>query len=564
MARYSIGLDFGTESVRAVMVDVDTGEIKATAVHSYADGVIDHALPSSDQPLPRDWALQNPADWLAGLQNTIHEIMHASGVFRDSVVGLGIDFTSCTILPTTADGTPLCEIKKLITLPHAWPKLWKHHGAQGQADRVNQQALERNESWLPRYGGKISSEWVLPKILEILEEAPEIYANADYFVEGADWVVWKLTGVLARNACGAGYKATWHKIEGFPSNEYLSALHSDLSGFYDLKYSGKVLPPGTRVGSIRAEWAKRLGLPDDIPIAAPIIDAHAASPGAGITEPGKLFMIMGTSTCHLLMAEREVLVPGISGVVEDGIVSGLFGYEAGQVGVGDVFAWFVRNNIPPEYHQEAQRKGLSLHDLLSEKAKSFLPGQSGLLALDWWNGCRTPLVDAELSGLLLGATLTTMPEEIYRALIEATAFGTRLIIESFTDRGIPVQEIRAGGGLIKNPFLMQIYADVTERNIEVTGASEVSALGAAMLGAVAAGKGGGGYEDLETAASQMASPPEKTYSPKPEQAKIYQVLYKEYLRLVDYFGRGQNPVMKVLRALRRLLRKSLSNLWCIP
>ncbi len=549
--RYTLGLDFGTESARAMLVDVATGATVATAVHPYADGVIDEALPGSDEPLPPDWALQNPADWLAALEATVTAVLSESGVAPESVVGLGLDFTSCTVLPTTAEGTPLCTLDAYRGWPHAWAKLWKHHAAQPQADRINDLAEARGEPWLARYGGKISSEWLMPKALQILEEAPALYAVTERLVEGCDWVVWQLTGKLARNTCAAGYKATWHKVDGFPSAEFLAALHPELADLYRDKLAGPVIAPGQMVGGLTGEWARRLGLVEGTPVAAPIIDAHAAVPGGGVSGPGTMFMIMGTSTCHMLMAEDEVLVEGIAGVVEDGIVPGFFGYEAGQAGVGDIFAWFVDHSVPPVYHEEAARRELSLHDVLAEKATALRPGESGLLALDWWNGNRSTLVDAELSGLLIGCTLATKAEEIYRALIEATAFGTRVIIEAFTDHGVPVEKIVTGGGLTKNALLMQIYADVTGREMAVAGVEQVSALGAAMLGTVAAGRSGGGYDTLAEAVAHMAPSPARVYRPTPGHRALYDALYTEYRRLYDYFGRGENSVMKVLRRLRK-------------
>lgn len=551
MNKYALGLDFGTESARAVLVEVGTGATLATAVEPFPDGVIDEALPGSDKPLPPDWALQNASDWLTTLENTVKQVMQESGVAGSDVIGIGIDFTACTVLPATKGGESFHTLPDYKDNPHAWAKLWKHHAAQPQANRLNALAVEQSEEWLPRYGGKVSSEWLIPKALQLLEEAPEIYDRAAHIVEGADWVVWQLTGQLARNACAAGYKGTWHKAGGYPASEFLGRLNSKLARLYTDKISGPVVAPGTKVGGLTPAWAERLGLTPGTAVAAGIIDAHAAAPGGGVTGSNVMFMIMGTSTCHMLMAEQEHLVEGISGVVEDGIVPGLYGYEAGQVGVGDIFAWFVDNAVPPAYHDEAVRRGVSLHAVLAEKAAAQRPGQHGLLALDWWNGCRTPLVDADLSGLLIGATLATKAEDIYRALIEATAFGTRLIIELFDQAGVAVDSIVAGGGLVKNELLMQIYADVTGRELAVAGSEQASALGAAMLGALAAGPANGGFDSLAEAARQMTPPPAKVYRPISENVEPYHKLYAEYYRLVDYFGRGENNVMKVLRELRR-------------
>jgi L-ribulokinase len=551
MSVYSIGLDFGTESVRALLVDVTRGEAVATAVRAYPDGVIDAQLPGTGERLPPDWALQNPSDWLEGLEHTVKAVLADPGVDPSAVVGLGVDFTSCTVLPTTADAVPLCEFEPFRGEPHAWAKLWKHHGAEPEAARVTSVAAARGESWLQRYGGRISSEWLLPKALEIAERAPHVYRAAARIVEGADWIVWRLTGILARNACAAGYKGTWHKQDGYPGAEFLRALNRGFEDLYDVKVAGPVVPPGTKVGSLTGEWAARLGLSDRTAVAAPIIDAHAAVLGGGVAGPGTFVMMMGTSTCHLVMADRERPVEGMAGVVEDGIVPGYYAYESGQAAVGDLFAWFAHHAVPPSYHEEARAHGTSMQALLTSKAQSFGPGSSGLLALDWWNGNRSTLGRSDLCGLLVGLTLNTRAEEIFHALVEGTAFGTRAIVESFTDQGLPVSSIVAGGGLTRNGMLMQIYADVTGRSIAVAGAPQASASGAAMLGAVAAGATAGGYASLADAVARMAPAPATTYQPGPERRHQYDALYGEYRRLYDHFGRGGNEVMTVLRRLRR-------------
>jgi L-ribulokinase len=551
MSTYSIGLDFGTESVRALLVDVATGDTMGTAVERYSDAVIDERLPRTGERLPPDWALQNPADWLTGLERTITAVLSGSRVDPGAVVGIGIDFTSCTVLPTTVDATPLCALEAFQGERHAWPKLWKHHGAQAQADRITALAAARGERWLPRYGGRISSEWLLPKALEVAEDAPHVYTAAARFIEAADWVVWRLTGVLARNACAAGYKGNWHKQDGHPGREYLAAVRPGFEDLYDTRTAAPVLPAGTNVGTLTSTWAATLGLPLGVAVAAPIIDAHAAVLGGGVAGPGTFVMTMGTSTCHLLMADAERPVEGMAGVVEDGIVPGYFAYESGQAAVGDLFAWFANHAVPPAYHTEAAERGLSMQALLTSKAEGFLPGSSGLLALDWWQGNRSTLGRSDLTGLIVGVTLNTRAEEIFHALVEATAFGTRAIVESFTDQQLPVSTIVAGGGLTRNAMLMQIYADVTGRPIAVAGAPQASALGAAMLGAVAAGAAGGGHDSLGVAVARMAPPPAHIYEPIEPNRRQYDLLYREYKRLYDHFGRGGNEVMRVLRGLRR-------------
>lgn len=556
MTAFSIGVDFGTESVRALVVNAGTGETVGTAVEPYGDGVIDDELPGTGERLPPDWALQNPTDWLTGLERTVASSVSRARIDAREVVGIGIDFTSCTVLPTSADGTPLCQLDSFRAERHAWPKLWKHHGAQRQADRITAIAAERREPWLPRYGGRISSEWLLPKALEVAEDAPHVYSAAARFIEAADWVVWRLTGVLARNACAAGYKGTWHKREGHPSRDYMDAVRPGFQDLFTAKASAPVVSPGTAVGTLTPEWSRRLGLSQRVVVAAPIIDAHAAVLGGGVAAPGTFVMMMGTSTCHLLMADAERPVEGMAGVVEDGIVPGYFAYESGQAAVGDLFAWFASHAVPPAYHAAAAEQGLSIQEWLTGKAKGLGPGHSGLLVLDWWQGNRSTLGRSDLSGLVVGATLSTRAEEVFHALIEATAFGTRAIIDSYTDQRLAVSSIVAGGGLTRNAMLMQIYADVTGRSIAVAGAPQASALGAAMLGAAAAGTGGGGPDPLRTVALSMAPPATHVYDPIRANQIQYDLLYREYTRLYDHFGRGGTDVMKVLRSLRRRSEKS--------
>ena len=550
MKRYTIGLDFGTETARAVLVDVENGEIAATSVFPYPDGVIDEKLPGDTVPLPPNYALQNPADWLSTMENAIKQVMQQSGAKGSQVAGIGIDFTSCTVLPTLTDGTPLCFVPDLKMQPHAWAKLWKHHGAQEQADRITRLAEQRGEAWLPRYGGKISSEWLFSKAFEILEDAPQIYTRMQRIVEGADWIAWQLTGRLTRNTCCAGYKGTWHKQDGFPNQAFLQALHPDLGDLFSVKVSGPILAPGQKVGGLSVEWARQLGLQPGCAVSASMIDAHAATIGGGVSEAGTMFLTMGTSTCHMLMSEKEVLVPGISGVVEDGIVPGLFGYEAGQASVGDIFGWFVENGVPVEYVEQAKTKNISVHRLLSQKAIGLKPGQTGLLALDWWNGCRTPLVDADLTGMIMGFNLLTRPEEIYRALIEGTAFGTRLIIDLFHQCGVAVERLRAGGGLTQNNLVLQVYADVMGLPIEIASSQQASALGAAVIGAVA----GQVYPDIHSAVNKMVSPPARLVLPDEANHLIYNEIFQEYKKLVDLFGRQPESSMKKLLEIRNRAR----------
>lgn len=552
MATYTVGVDFGTQSGRAVLVEVGTGREVATAVKAYPHGVIDDVLPDGVTQLEEDWALQHPADYLEVLQKTIPELLQQSGVSKDDVIGIGIDFTSCTMLPVDADGTPLCMTEAFRHNPHSYVKLWKHHAAQDEANRLNAIAEERGEAFLKRYGGKISSEWLIPKIWQILNEAPDVYEASAHMLEAGDWVVSQLTGVIKRNSCATGYKAIWHKREGYPSREFFKALDPRLEHVVEEKLSETIYPIGTKAGEITEEAAKLTGLNPGTAVAVANVDAHVSVPAVGITEPGKLLMIMGTSTCHVLLGEDEKVVPGMCGVVEDGVIPGYFGYEAGQACVGDHFEWLIKNAVPERYMQEAEAKGIGIHQLLTEKASRLSAGESGLLALDWWNGNRSTLVDADLTGLLIGATLWTRPEDIYRALMEATAYGTRMIVETFREAGVPVNEVYACGGIAeKNPLMMQIYADVLNMEIKISASPQAPALGAAMFGAVAAGKERGGYDSITEAAQDMAKLKDEVFRPQPEHVPVYDQLYREYATLYDYFGRGSNDVMKTLKRLKR-------------
>jgi len=553
VTRYAIGIDFGTASGRAVLVDVADGRQLATAVSEYSHGVIDHTLPLDGAAvlLPPDWALQDPDDYLRVFREAVPAVLRQSGVEPADVIGVGVDFTACTMLPTTADGTPLAAIPELRSNPHAWVKLWKHHAAQPEADRINQVAQATGQPWLERYGGRISSEWFFAKALQILEEAPEIYAAADRLLEAADWVVWRLTGVETRNACTAGYKALWSKRDGFPNDEYFGALDPRLANVIDEKMSRVVHYAGERAGGLSVEAAAWTGLPVGTAVAIANVDAHVAVPAATVVEAGRMVMIMGTSTCHMVLSAEEHAVPGMCGQVQDGIIPGFVGHEAGQSCVGDHFSWFVEHAVPESYELEARARGVDVHGLLEERAARLGAGESGLLALDWWNGNRSILVDAALGGVLVGMSLATLPEEIYRALIEATAYGTRVIIETFEEHGVPIREIVACGGLAdKSPLTMQIYADVTGRPFCLSASDQTPALGSAMFGAVAAGVEAGGYATIQDASAAMARLRDRVYQPIAANRAVYDVLYREYVRLHDYFGRGGNDVMKVLRGLR--------------
>ncbi len=551
--RYTVGVDFGTESARAVLVDIADGRERGVEVHPYRNGVIDARLPApdSDVVLGPDWALQDPDDYLDTFREAVPRLIANAGIDPAQVIGIGIDFTACTMLPTTADGTPLCQVDAYRREPHAWVKLWKHHAAQPEADDINRVAGELGQPWLDRYGGKISSEWFFPKALQILREAPEIYDAADRLVEAADWVVWQLTGIETRNNCTAGYKAIWSAADGFPAPAFFAALDPRFGSVVDDKMSRSIVRLGESAGGLSDRAAAWTGLLPGTAVAVANVDAHVSVPASSVTRPGTLVAIMGTSICHIVLSETDPAVTGMCGVVDDGVVPGLYGYEAGQASVGDLFGWFAEHAVPPAYHEAARARGVTVHEVLADAAAALRPGESGLLALDWWNGNRSVLVDADLSGLLIGMTIATEAPHIYRALIEATAFGTRVIIDAFEAGGVSIDRVVACGGLPeRNPLLMQIYADVTGRSWRVAASSQTPALGSAMFAAVAAGPDAGGYASIEEAAERMAHLREGSYEPIEANRRAYDALYGEYVRLHDLFGRGADPAMKTLKRLR--------------
>jgi L-ribulokinase len=520
----TLGLDFGTESVRALLVSVDGTEI-ASAVAEYAHGQITRHLPGTEETLPPLYALQHPSDWLNAAAEATNAALNEAALPPSAVAGIGVDFTSCTMLPTLRDGTPLCLLPQFSKTPLAWPKLWKHHGAQAQTNRINALARARGETFLQRYGGMIGLEWFFPKILETLEGAPEIYAATEVWLEAGDWLVWQLVGgpaeTLVRSTCQAGYKGMWSPAEGWPAPDFLGELHPALRNIAVEKLPGRFLAPGCAAGGLSASAAASLGLPEGTPVSAPTIDAHAGVPGAGASEPGTLVLVLGTSSCHMLNSTVELSVPGVAGIVPDGILSGYCGYETGQAAVGDAFDWL------------SKLTGQSLQTL-GKTAATLPPGADGLLCLDWLNGCRTPLMDGSLKGAFTGIALHHGPAHFYRALLEGSAFGLRWIVELLREGGVPVSSFVATGGLPHhNPLVVQVYADVLGSEIHVHPSRQGPALGAAILGALAAGI----FTSPGEAIRAMATPGAETariHRPNPAHASAYERVYADYRKLACF------------------------------
>ncbi|QGJ69707.1 Carbohydrate kinase FGGY [Planctomycetales bacterium 10988] len=519
-SKAALGLDFGTLSVRALLVRLDGVELAEKTVE-YPHGQILDQLPGTGESLPPDFALQHPQDWLESAALATRSALQQAEIAPEEVVGIGVDFTSCSMLPAKSDGTPLCLVPEFAGEKYAWPKLWKHHAAKSQTDRINEVARERSEDWLRRYGGVIGLEWFFPKVLETLQNAKSAYDATEVWLEAGDWLVWQLVGgeadSLPRSTCQAGYKAMWNAESDYPSPEYFAAVDPEFENVLD-KMPGRMCAPGTCAGELTAEQADRLGLPAGIPVSAAIIDAHAAVPGVGAADAEALVMVMGTSSCHMLNAKQEKFVPGVAGIVKDGILPGFYGYETGQAAVGDAFDW-IRRLVG---HRDYQN--------LAEKSRALPPGAEGVACMDWFNGCRTPLMDGHLTGQFTGLTLNHGPEHLYRAAMEASAYGLRWIVDLLREHDVPVTRLIASGGLPHhNRDMVQIYANVLGETIEIHPSRQGPALGAAILGALAASDRTG-FSSVQEAVEAMTSAAGTNIlvEPEAEPTKQYIPLYQQY------------------------------------
>ena len=556
--KYTIGIDFGTLSARAVLVDIDSGKVACDSVFEYPHGVMDSSLPSG-LSLPADFALQHPRDYLEALVHTVSSVIEKSGVSNEDIIGIGIDFTTCTLIPVKADGTPLCFDPSFENDPHAYAKLWKHHASQPEADRLNDAIAKFAPHILERLGGKTSSEWLFPKVMEVLDKSPAAYENTAYFIEGGDFISWMLTGRQTRSYVYASYKALYMHDFGFPPKEMLKYLDERLENVVEEKLTAPMVYTCEAAGYVDELSRARLGISTSTPwlkigtvVACPEPDAHAAAPALGLSDSGDMFAILGTSSNYMLISDEYKIINGICGVVKDGLIPGFNAYESGLCCFGDHFDWVAKNICPIEYSLEAKEKNISEIELLTEKASALAPGECGLLALNWWNGNRNILVDSSLSGMFLGMTLRTKPEDMFRAIVEANAFGTRVIIETFEKHGVSVDRMTAAGGITgKSPFVMQTLADILGKTLCVSGYLHSSALGSAIYASVAAG----GHSSLKDAISAMADPCDTVFAPNPEAKKIYDRLYEEYIKLHDYFGRGENDVMKRLKEISSISRE---------
>lgn len=550
-SKYTLGIDYGTLSARTVLMNCTDGSVAASASMAYPHAVMDRMLPDNVTALPANWALEYPDDYLLVLETTVRKTMEQSGVPAEDVIGLSIDFTSCTVVAADEQKRPLCDLEEFRSRPHAYAKLWKHHGAQDEADEINEVLTRQGLISLPKYGGAVSPELLLPKILEVLRDDPEIYEKAWVFLEAGDWMTWNLTGQLKRSGNMAAYKAMWSPEDGYVPQSVLDALDPGLHDLISEKLRGEVCPAGGLIGGLTQEWADRLGLPCGIAVGASIIDSHAGMPGSGIYRPGQLMLVLGTSSVELLLSDQPYADHGVVGSVRGAIMPGYYSLEAGLAAVGDMYGWFVDGYVPASYKKEAEDMGMNLHQYLSYLAQKLKPGDSGLLALDWWNGNKTPYVNGDLSGVLLGLTLRTKPEEIYRALVEANAFGTRMIMEEFMKSGAAVEEVIVSGGIAeKNPFVLRVFTDVLKRPVRISASNQTAALGSAMYAAAAAGQEAGGYVSVADAAKALAKLKEEVYEPDASASEKYDRLYEMYCEAAEAFDPAKMTVLKELRQMR--------------
>ena len=546
--KYTIGVDFGSLSVRAVLFSAEDGRQAGEEVSSYARGVMETELPDGT-PLPPLSALQDPNDYITSMAEAVRGLVTNSGIPQEDIIGLGVDFTSCSLLAVDEAGEPLCNQERFRNNPHAYVKMWKQHTASVEADEITRIAKQRGEPFLRRYGSRILSEWAIPKILETAQKAPEVYQAAHCFMEAGDWINRRLTGKRTMNYCMAGLKFLWDPNRGYPSDAFFQALDPAVKDLVREKLcpESEIYPLDVCMGKLTQEGAELTSLAPGTAVAPARIDGHSASAAVGVNTPGKLVMIIGTGMGMTLLSDQEACFKGLCGVSYGAVIPGLYGYEAGLSGCGDIFQWCAQNCANERIEKEAEEKQLSVLELLTQKASGLCVGENGLLALDWWNGNRSVLADTKLSGVLLGLTLQTKPEDIFRAVLEATGFSARMVVDNFDEHGLKVSEIYAVGGIAqKNSLLMQIYADVLNRDIRVADCSQACALGSAIFAAAAAGKSRGGYDTLDEAIASMHCREGAVYHPDPQRVRQYEVLFEEFRSLHDYFGRGGTQVLNHL------------------
>lgn len=540
MAKYSIGIDFGTLSARALIADISNGEIIGSPLtFDYPHGVMTELF---GEPLPDGYALQHPQDYVDAIDTLIPALLAQGLTHPDDIVGIGIDFTSCTILPLDKNGVPLCFDPLFERDPHAYAKLWKHQGASKHAERIERIAKNYGDM-LKITGGILSGEFMIPKLYETYAEAPAVYSATEKFINAGDFIAYLLTGRYVHSMSYATIKEHYDNAfgRGYPSRDFFEQIAVGFSSVLD-KLGRKIDAVDASCGTLCVEYAKKLGLSAQTQVAVPIIDAHGSFGAVGV-EDGTAVAVLGTSAVLAVLSSNKALVGGIHSQGYEATARGLMTYEAGIRAMGDLYAWFIDNCLPSEYERRAGELGINIHAYLRSLAEKKKVGESGLLALDWWNGNRSIIPNDKLSGMILGLRLSTRPEDIYRSLIESTVFELRRVYENYIDGGVKINRLVATGGIAaKDPMLMQILSDVLNMPVYCLTNSNATSLGAAVFGAAASGE----YESVFEASLKMRIPTNKTYTPIAENARAYDVLYKRYVELYNYFAGGGNDVMDFL------------------
>ena len=526
--KYSIGLDFGTLSARAIIADTENGStLPYESVFEYPHAIIQSI---DGKPLPSGYALQHPNDYIAALEFLIPDLLKNNDIDKSAIIGIGIDFTDCTVFPIDAGFTPLCMLDEYKSEPHAYAKLWKHHTNEKYAKAVENAVLAYDPKILSVTGSRMTSEFLIPKLYEVFCEANDIYQNAYKFVLGGDYIASLLIGKKDIHSKAFSAKQHYNGDE-YPSRDFFATIDPEFTDAYEAKTVTCLSSVERHVGTLCREWAEKLGLDESVRIAAPILDAHSAICASGI-ESGRIVLALGTSAVVETLTEDTRSIDGILATSYESVAAGYHTLEAGLAALGDLFDWFVRSCVPEEYKQNAKAAGMNIHQYLRSLAEKQAVGEHRLIALDWFNGSRSIVLDNDLSGAIIGLRLSTKPEDIYRALIESTAFGIRRILDCFRSQGIAVNSISATGGIaLKDPLLMQIYASVLNLPIECLASTQATALGSAIYGAVA----GGAYSSVKDASRAMHSPVALTYYPNTDDNAKYEEIYSHYLTLCDYF-----------------------------
>ncbi|NMA94654.1 MAG: ribulokinase [Clostridiales bacterium] len=537
--KFVIGIDLGSLSGRIIIASVNDGRIVANHSKDYKHGIMTDTFIDGSR-LGRDYNLTVPKDYLDVIGELIPKAIKSAGIHKKDIIGIGVDATSYTMITTDKIGKPLCEYEEFKYRPQAYGKLWKHLGALEDSKLFTKLAIETNQPFMWRFGNSISGEWMAPKVMETFRKDREVFDRATYFTDLSDWIVWMLTGNRIQNSGTAANKALWNEKDGYPSFDFLDVIDPALRQKMLASLESPIMPYGERAGYLKKQMADSLGLCENTPVAVGIIDAYAAFPPLGLGKPKEALMVLGTSAAVCLLNDEPTKVEGMCGIAKNSMYPGLYGYDTGQNCVGDLIKWFLENMIPGEYEDAAKKQDMTIYDYLKEKALIRKPWLNDLVILDWWRGNRSILCNLDLSGAILGLRMNTLPEDIYTGIILGIACGTRTIIDEFEKHGKLEKIVASGGISSKNPFFMQMYANILNRPIMASQVSDTPALGAAIYAAVAAGKKNGGYQSLDEAKQYMQLKESNfiTYYPEKEHEEDYERIYKKYSYYHDLVGRN--------------------------